>query len=171
MATPSGRVLTGGAHGIAYTHAQGAVNSTQTGTATTDLLLASVVIPGGAIGPNGQINVDLLALAGANNANNKTITVKYGGITIASVTNPLVSTRSTRLEVEAYGNNSEAGLLTYPSLATTSVAASAAGSGTVPSAQAVDTTVDQVLAVYANLAVSTDSVTLMRWAVRTTFGA
>ena len=170
-AFPSGRVLTGGAHGIAYTHAQGAVNSTQTGTATTDLLLASVVIPGGALGPNGQLDVDLLVLAGANNANVKRVIAKLGNVQILSIASPLTSTRTARFEVEAYGNNSEASILAYATDASISVAAGGTGSGTTMSAAALDTTVDQTLSIYCNLASAGDSVTLQRWAVRTTYGA
>ena len=53
MATPSGPgvVLSNGL-GLRTPRARGAVNSSQTGTAGADLLLASVVIPGGAIGPH-----------------------------------------------------------------------------------------------------------------------
>jgi len=162
---PDGKIIMG-------THAQGVVNVPQTGTAGAELLLASCTIPGGCLGPNGTLRVAAWLGVDVSNANLKTITIKYGGVVIGQNNNALTSARTARFECEAYGDNSEAAILALQTVGTTiAMQPASTGSGTVPASVAVDTTVDQLLEIYVNLAVATDVARVRRWAVDTRRGA
>lgn len=162
---PDGKIIMG-------THAQGVVNVPQTGTAGAELLLASCTIPGGCLGPNGTLRVAAWLGVDVSNANLKTITIKYGGVVIGQNNNALTSARTARFECEAYGDNSEAAILALQTVGTTiAMQPASTGSGTVPASVAVDTTVDQLLEIYVNLAVVTDVARVRRWAVDTRRGA
>jgi hypothetical protein len=162
---PDGKIIMG-------THAQGVVNVPQTGTAGAELLLASCTIPGGCLGPNGTLRVAAWLGVDVSNANLKTITIKYGGVVIGQNNNALTSARTARFECEAYGDNSEAAILALQTVGTTiAMQPASTGSGTVPASVAVDTTVDQLLEIYVNLAVTTDVARVRRWAVDTRRGA
>lgn len=162
---PDGKIIMG-------THAQGVVNVPQTGAAGAELLLASCTIPGGCLGPNGTLRVAAWLGVDVSNANLKTITIKYGGVVIGQNNNALTSARTARFECEAYGDNSEAAILALQTVGTTiAMQPASTGSGTVPASVAVDTTVDQLLEIYVNLAVATDVARVRRWAVDTRRGA
>ena len=174
-ASPSGSgvvkaVIPGHPFGLAVTHAQGALNASATGTAATDLVLASCVIPGGAIGPNGEIRVSAWLTAAASNANAKTVKIKYGGQVIAG-SGALASAVTSRILSEAAGDGSTAGLIAINNpVVNLSVQPASTGSGQPIGAVTVDTTVNQTLEIVVNLAVATDTVTLRRWHVETTWG-
>lgn len=162
---PDGKIIMG-------THAQGVVNVPQTGTAGAELLLASCTIPGGCLGPNGTLRVAAWLGVDVSNANLKTITIKYGGVVIGQNNNALTSARTARFECEAYGDDSEAAILALQTVGTTiAMQPASTGSGTVPASVAVDTTIDQLLEIYVNLAVATDVARVRRWAVDTRRGA
>lgn len=175
-AVPSGSgivkvVIPGHPFGLPVTHAQGTLSAAGTGSAGTDIVLASCVIPGGAIGPNGEIRVSAWLIAAASNANAKTVKIKYGGQVIAG-SGALASAITSRILSEAAADGTTAGLIAINNpAATISSQPASSGSGQPIAAVPVNTDIDQILEICVNLAVASDIVTLRRWHVETTFGA
>lgn len=142
--------------------AQSAVPSPVTGT-VAETTLASITIPGGAMGPNGALRISL-AFSVTNSANNKTFRAKLGGQTFllytVGATNmflaaPLIRNRGAQ-NVQLVQNNANAGL----------------GAASVAPANAnVDTSVDQVLTITAQLASAAETITLEAYTVEVVAGA
>jgi hypothetical protein len=72
---------------------QSAVAASVTGT-TSETTLASVTIPAGAMGANGQIEI-VEFWSHTNSANNKILKTKFGGQSIMAVTNTTTATQQT----------------------------------------------------------------------------
>lgn len=75
---------------IPYVFAQSAV-ATSVGAVTTETTLATVTIPGGAMGPNGWIEI-WFSVTVTNNANNKTHRVRLGGIAGTAIADATLTT-------------------------------------------------------------------------------
>jgi len=143
--------------------ARGNVAIPLTGTTTeTDFVL--VTVPGGAMGPNGAIQITTLASAGANNANAKNIRYRFGG--------------------SAFQNFSLASTLTHEGLRTiinrnsqSSQIAATAGAGTygtnggANATSAIDTSANFDIRITGLLANAGDTLTLERYLIEILYGA
>jgi hypothetical protein len=146
---PEGGEVILGQSGVAAAAVTGLVTAV-----TTDV----VVIPGGMLGPNGQLIVEG-EFSTTNNANNKTLQIRFEsgpvrvfGVTIAntsSLTFRAVMTNRGSLNANRIAYNSTSGL----------------GSAGTAENTALDTSVAQTLRCLIQLAVGTDSATLERWTV------
>lgn len=135
--------------------AQSAVPQSVTGT-LVETTMASIVIPGGIMGANGMLRVQLL-LSCVNNANAKTVNIKLGGALVTA----LGFASNDRAVVEVY-------VINRNNLAAQSFSASQkvnSQSFTGMSTGAIDTSADRTLTISATLANVADTVTLERYTV------
>ena len=124
---------------------------------TAETTQANLVIPGNSIGTDGAIRIHVL-MSHTNNANNKTIKVKLGGV----VLNTIVDTTSASLNLEMYtANRGAANSQVSQPVGANSFGVSASAVVTA----AVDTSKDQPLLITCQLAVSTDTCQLERFSV------
>lgn len=136
---------------------RGAAPSSVTGT-TAETTLATVTIPAGLLGVNGSLRV-VSTLSLTNNANSKTLRIRYGGTpfitnfpsgSASSGTDATVSNRgAANSQVASFGSSAYSG-----GNATSSV-----------STGAVDSTANQDVTVTMQLGTGTDTVTLERYRV------
>lgn len=128
-----------------------------TGT-TNETTMATITIPGGAMGANGQIIVDSLWTY-PSTANNKIMRVKFGGTTYQAVTatTTLNSSQSVRIANKNATNSQMA-----PS---TGIIGSGAQNFT-PATSSVDTTSPVTLLLTGQLALGTETLILQSYSVR-----
>lgn len=138
-----------------------AVASTSLTGSTSETILATIVIPGKAMGPNGIVRVTMVWRI-TNNANAKTGRVRHGGIggTIFAAQS-LASTRTTRTYAQFANVNSEASQKGPSSGISTGWGGSSADVVTA----SIDTTVAQDLVITGQLADGADTLTLESYVV------
>ena len=134
--------------------AQSAVAVSLTGT-TAETVLATVTVPGNLMGLNGSLRISPI-WSGTNNANIKTGSVKFGGVSHAS--HALASALSAASMFTIRNRGSLASQITYNGApGTVSTVANTTSS--------VNTASDVVLQITGQLAVSTDTLTLEGYTV------
>lgn len=154
--------------GRSYVLGKSATGPSHTGN-TTETTLATITVPAGAMGPNGQIEIEALwTITGSVNA--KTLRARLGGLAgtaylaaVTSVAANIVAQTHTRIA----NRNNAASQVAYP-------AASATGFGltTVPvTTGAINTALAQDIVLTAQLANAGESITLDSYLVRITYGA
>lgn len=138
--------------------AQSAAPVSHTGD-TAEATLASVTIPAGSIGANGQIEVITL-WSTTNSANTKTLRVKLGATAFMAAAATTTLTEQTYTRIANRGAaNSQVG---YNS-ANISGFGSTTGAATTG---AIDTTADVTLAITGQLALATETLTLESYIVK-----
>lgn len=143
--------------------AKGNVAIPLTGTTSeTDYVL--VTVPGGAMGPNGQIRITTLTSAGANNANAKNVRYRFGGSAFQNFS--LASTLSNEGQRTISNRNS----------VSSQVAASASGStfgnsGAAVATAAIDTSASFDIRLTGLLANAGDTLTMERYLIEILYGA
>jgi hypothetical protein len=125
--------------------------------ANTELTVASVTVPGGAMGVKGSLAVEAL-LSHTNSAGGKTVGVKLGGSAVVTYTGA-ASNDATMIERKVY-NRAAAVQVSAP------VAQAGAGSGGALVALTVNTAVDQALIVTLKPAVANEVMTLEALSVK-----
>jgi hypothetical protein len=134
-----------------------AVAAAHTGD-TSETVLASFTLPGGAMGPNGVIRVTGLWTY-TNSANNKTLRVRLGGLSGTAFQANVVSTTNVAATQRTIQNrNAQSSQVGFNVSAAASF--TAAGSGSPPATGAVDTSVDQLVVLTGQLASASETVTL-----------
>lgn len=133
--------------------AQSGVASSVTGT-TAETTLASIVIPGGLMGPDGVIRINA-GTTQTSNANAKTYTVRLGGVSVVQLN--AANGAAASIAIAIANRNSQASQY----VRNTSHAATT-GVGTTVS---VNTAVDQTLTISATLANAADTATLESYTV------
>lgn len=128
---------------------------TVTGT-TTETSVFQYTVPGNVMGPNGALRVSL-RFAHTNNANIKTLRVKFGNSSpmTVSMTPAATASETAIVQIQNLGANNAQDLHG-------SVAASIGGTATADVTGTIDTTVAQLLEITIQLAVGTDSASLKR---------
>lgn len=125
---------------------------------TTSVTLATIKIPGGAIGPNGKLRVDII-YTGTTNANQKNINVLYGGNSLlGSVFVTAYTAITARLFAEFFNKGSESVNAHIPSLAYGQVSLA-------PAYTSIDTSKTQNLTFNCNVATATDSIMIEHYVV------
>jgi hypothetical protein len=139
---------------------QSAVQSSVTGTAA-ETVLASIVIPGGSMGPYGVVRVHSLWSV-TNSANTKTLRVRFGGLTGAQYMAVALGAALTAQELTLIRNRgsqaSQVGFANTP-------AASLGSSSTALVTSSVDTSADVQLVITGQLATTTESIVLESFSV------
>lgn len=149
-----------------------AIGSTTPGVAvshtgsTSEVALASIVVPTLALGPNGIIEGTAL-FAMTNSANNKTVRVRFGnGLSgTAFVTNVLTTSAATRVWFTIH--NSNANNIQIGGLANGGFG----GTASANVAGAIDTTAEQTLTISGQLASAGETITLASYIARLKYGA
>jgi hypothetical protein len=153
--------------GVPYVIAQSGA-AVSVGAVTTEAVLATITVPAGAVGPNGYVDVVLHATVN-NNANNKTVFVRVGGVA--------------GTQYGAMGIPNMAGLVRYISIFNNNSASSQKSSS--PSGQtvgfgsfsstgvtsSVNTAAAWDLVISGQKAVAGDTLTLEGYTVRVCYGA
>ena len=121
---------------------------------TTETALFSVTIPGGTLGKNGTLRVNPLWSASANNANGKSIYVKYGTATITGL--PMANILSYQHIAMISNRNAENSQV----FGTQGGGALYGGSTQAHQTAAVDTSVDQTLSCTCELGTPTVTVSV-----------
>lgn len=130
---------------------------------TTAATLASIIIPGGSLGPNGVLELTTL-WSMTSNANVKTPRVALGGQQLQTSTG-FASNAQSQLLLRVYAKNSNNQQLAHGFTNPYGVAAPSLVSTTL------DMSVDQPLVITGQLATSTDVLTLEAWSLLIKFGA
>lgn len=147
--------------GIPYTIAKSAVAVPLTGV-TTETTLATIIVPGGAMGPNGEIRVNTI-WSWTSSANSKTYRVRFGGITVGG--SAATTTQSLRDQRIVMNRNSESSQVAYAG-ATAYVATSNAIVTTT-----FDTTADVTILIQGTLASAAETMRLEAWSAEVVYGA
>jgi len=137
-----------GAAGVAASH---------TGD-TAETQLASLTLPGGAMGPNGVLRVTTL-WSYSNSANSKTLRVRLGGLSgTAFQANAVTTSNIGVMQRTIQNRNSQSSQIGFN--IANAVSYTTVGSGTSVATGAVDTSVDQSLVITGQLASAGETVTL-----------
>ncbi len=107
---------------------------------TTEVVLASVTVPGGSLGPNGQLRFDCL-LNWFNSANTKTLNIKLAGQQIGGFSPTTSASGGARYSMRNRGTNRQ--VVGFPNGSYDWVTARSGSTYTLT----VDTTVDQVFTI------------------------
>lgn len=146
--------------GRSYVLAKSGVGVSHTGN-TNETTLATITIPAGAMGPNGQVEVEVV-FSFPNSANTKTMRVKLGG-TLASST---ATTANASFQGKSrIANRNSASSQVAPGALVMSTTTSAVNTLTINTASAADITIT------GQLANSGETITLESYLVRITYGA
>ena len=125
---------------------------------TSETVLASFTLPGGAMGPNGIVRVTTLWTC-TNNANAKTMRIRLGGLTgTAFLAASVAATNVGIMQRTIHNRNSSASQVAFNAASAGSFANVAGGAA--PATGAVDTSADQVIAISGQLANAADTMTL-----------
>ena len=123
-----------------------------TQTTASDITLISRTVPGNAMGLSGKISAEVQAETQANNANAKTLKIKFGSTNLVSTT-----ALTSSLSVQVLGVIRNRGVankqVNHPA-----GSAPFGAIGAVSTLSSIDTTVDQALTVTAQLATATDAI-------------
>ena len=134
-------------------------------TGTTSLTdLATVTVPGGAMGPNGKLRITVHATQ-TNNANVKTLRFTLGGQSLLAVN--LASNLTTALQRTISNTGSSSAQISYAPGTSGSFALNASPHAT----GTVDTSTSQSLAISMQLANAADGFTLLDYHVEVLYGA
>lgn len=153
---------------IPYVHAQSAVSAT-IGAVTTETVLATITIPGGALGPNGFIELWTWTTV-TSNANNKTQYVRLGGAAGTAVVDATVTTNSAVSRFTIIGNrNSQSSQVAMAPSGNNSGGTGQFGAA-YPTA-AVDTSASWDLVIAGKKANSADTYTLEAYKLVIHYGA
>lgn len=153
--------------GVPYVIAQSAV-AVSAGAVTTEEVLATITVPAGAIGPNGQLQIHTVWTM-TNGANNKITRARLGGIAgtaYLSLTHTTIATFFRSIFVNNVNSAS--------SQKSTWIAGSAASNGTSASAlttSAVDTSAAFDIVLTGQKAVAGEVITLESYQVLVCYGA
>ena len=131
---------------------------------TAETTLATVTIPGNALGPNGQIEIWAM-FSLTNNANVKTPRFKFGSMTFQS--SALASSASQQIIGRLANRNATNSQVAFAGSGT----GLGSGSTAAPVTSAIDTTANVDLTITGQLANSADTMTLESYMVRLTYGA
>jgi len=148
---------------VSYVLATGATALSHTGD-TTETTLATVVLPAGAMGPNGQVEIHSLWSV-PNNANSKTCRIKFGGSAVFSAGVTTIQTLSAITRTS--NRNSASSQVSGAGGTSTSIGTTANAVTTT----AIDTTSAVNIIFTAQCANSADTITLESYLVRVTYGA
>lgn len=140
--------------------AASAIQATATGTAGSDITLATVALPGGLLGPNDGVRISSL-FAGTSNANTKNCRIRFGGQLILSLG---VTTNANLSAISRVRNR---GVLNSQVSAPAGQPGIGASGGSIIT-MAIDTTVDVPILFQANLTVATDTLDLHEYLVELT---
>lgn len=139
-----------------------AVAATHTGN-TDETALATVTLPGGAMGPNGALRITS-TWAYSNNANVKTLRYRLGGLAgTAFLAHAPTTTDIANFQRVIQNRNSQASQFSFH--ATGAGSFTALGSGSAVVTGAIDTSLPQDLVISGQLASAGDSITLHAWLV------
>jgi hypothetical protein len=147
-----------------YVLASSGVAVSHTGD-TAKTTLGTVTIPGGAIGPNGYITIDV-TFSTTNNANAKNIMVEFGGNTVTNLT--ATSTASIRLCKCIFNRNSASSQI---SVMSAGLSNSYTSSTTTLPTFSVDTGAAVNIVFSCTLANTSDTATLEAYIVKVKYGA
>lgn len=147
--------------GIPYTVQQSAVAVPLTGS-TSETTLATVTIPGGAIGPTGRCIITTL-WSYTNSANNKTLKVRFGGTNYMNI---VVGATAAYQNINIIRNITASSQKAMPSGA----APFGASGGAIPTSS-VDTTADITVLFTVQLANSGEIARLEGYSVEVVYGA
>lgn len=142
--------------GIIYTLAASGVAVPLTGT-TANTTLATIIVPGGILGPTGSLRITALFSA-TNNANQKTPRVQFGGVSFYSA--GLANWSSIGVQALLF-NRTEQSQIATP----INVGSVWSASANALTTMGIDTKQDQALAIQGQLAVGTDTMTLESYLV------
>lgn len=141
---------------------KGAVAVPVTGV-TVETTCLDLLIPGGTLGPNGQLRIGAL-FSCTNNANTKSVRFRVGGQPMLAA--GITSTAGIEIERRIANRNSQSSQVVFPSTQTTF--------GTTTLAMAtftVDTSVDQHVLITATPTNTGDTITLESWLIEAVYGA
>lgn len=135
--------------------AQTGVAASVTGT-LVETTLASIIVPGGMMGPNGSLRIKTKS-SYTNSANNKTFKISFGGTSVISVVRTTANTDYWLFTIDNRGNAAS------QLAANSSIPVGASGS--VFGLLAIDTTVDALLTITGTLANTGETITLEGYTV------
>lgn len=138
--------------------AQSAVAVSHTGD-TNETTLATVTIPAGAMGANGQIEIETL-WSYTNSGNNKNFKVKFGGVSFTNATATTTATAQTLTRIA--NRNSAASQVGFVASSSNGLGTS---TGSVVTAN-VDTSADVTLLITGSLALGSETITLESYIVK-----
>lgn len=139
------------------------VSASHTGS-TSETTLASIILPGGALGPNGALRISS-QWSHTNSANNKTLRYRLGGSVLMAPV--LTATAASAHQRTIQNRGAENAQVTQGAGFGNSF-----GGTTNPAAtSAIDTSTDQTLTITGQLANSGESLTLESYLVESYFGA
>lgn len=124
-----------------------------TGT-TNETTLATITVPGGALGLNGQIEA-ILHFTYTSSANNKTLRLKFGGTTFFQIS--ATTTANYQLYLRVSNRNSAASQLAFT---LTNGTSGLGQSGSAIVTGTIDTTADQDILITGQLALGTETIQL-----------
>lgn len=143
---------------------QSGMAAAHTGT-TTETTLATITIPGGAIGPNGSVEI-LPLFTMPNNANIKRMRVRFGGVEFFNYSVTTVDTvRPNPIIIQNL--NSESSQKAAP----VGQVGPQSNAGVAPTSASVNTAADVNLTFTAELANAADTITLQGYLIRVNYGA
>lgn len=154
--------------GVPYVFAQSGT-SASVGAVTTETALATITIPGGAVGPNGWVQV-IATMSINSNANNKTFNLRAGGVSGALYYNGTFTTQlfgtifkhivNANSQTSQKGTSPGGGNMGIPGTGSFSIFTSA-----------VDTTASWDIVITGTKANATDTFTLEAYQVIVCYGA
>jgi len=150
-----------GAAGVPYSVAQSAVAVSTTGD-TTENTLATITIPGGAMGANGVVRITSV-FSYTTSANVKTLKVKFGGTAYQSTT--VTATASVRYQSQIQNRNSvssQVGGHTAGLFSTSTIA---------PVTSSVDTSSDVTILITGQNGLSSETITLESYLVEVIYNS
>lgn len=137
--------------------AQIGVAVSHTGT-TTETTLATITVPGGALGANGQLIIETL-WSGTSSANNKILGVKVGATSLLAATVTTGSTFSHHIRIA--NRNSVSSQIANTPFSTTGYGPNS----NAPVSMAVNTNADWTLTITGQLGLATETVALESYQV------
>lgn len=145
--------------------AASAVGVSHTGD-TSEQVLATITMPGGAMGPNGALRITSI-FGHTGSANSKTLRFRLGGVSGAEVMTLTATTTSGVMTQRLVQNrNSQALQVGGPALAS-----NAFGLAGAPMTAAVDMSTDQTIVISGQLANASETITLESYLVEVAYGA
>lgn len=150
--------------GYSYVIGKSAVAVSVTGT-TNETTLATITIPAGAIGPNGQVEM-WIVYSTTNNANAKTPRIKLGATAYYA---PAITTATTVQAFVRIANRNSAS--SQVGMAASSPVGVGMAVGSAITTSAINTATAQDITITGQLGVGTDTMTLESYSVRIIYGA
>jgi hypothetical protein len=136
---------------------------------TSEAVLGTVVIPAGSMGPNGYIRCTAIFSGITNNANNKSVRFRLGGLSGTNFSSATDTTNVSAIHTcEIHNRNSVAAQVGW---GVGSRGTDGLQQFTSPQTGTIDTTVSQAVVVTAQLATGTDSITLESFHVEVVYRA